>query len=423
MNGMQPDKSADERDGRTQILKAAGTVFLAEGFERTSVDMIAAVARMSKQSIYEHFPSKIALFEAAVRNALDSAPLNMVAIDCGTDVEATLTGYAHRLFESYAESVNLGLFRANIAAARHFPELAAELHERRLAAAQPLAEYFDRLIASGEIQPNEPLALAVRFSGLAIEGSRYLLGRQLPGAAARKEIAAHAVGLFLHGYRGASDLTADKDELEPVAPPTLEGTAALRLSDERLSALVDAAMQEFLEHGYRRASVDRIVGSVRASKATIYRQFGSKENLLRYIVQHDIFQTSQGAIAPATYRGDLDAAVAGLARQALDQHLVATNIDMHRLLAAEADLIPDLAQGFHDIRVCRLAESLSALLVQRGLPAPSAAASRAFYVLATFAARFLTASAPPGPDLRDVYSRECAFIFLHGRAETARTMA
>lgn len=414
MNDMQPEKSAGERDGRSQILNAAGTVFLAEGFERTSVDMIAAVARMSKQSIYELFPSKLALFEAAVRNTLDGARLNMVAIDRGAGVEATLTRYAHRLFEGFADSVNLGLFRANIAAARHFPELATELHEQRLAAAQPLAEYLDTLIASRAIRPCEPLALAIRFGGLAVEGSRYLLGRQLPGAAARKHIVAHAIGLFLDGYLGTSDLTTDKGDPEPITPPALEGTAALRLSDERLSALVDAAMQEFLEHGYRGASVDRIAARVRASKATVYRQFGNKEKLLRYVVQRDLFETSRSVIEPALIYDDLDTAIVALARQALDLHLAPSSIRMHRLLIEETELVSDLAQNFHDLRAQRLGDALCAVLLEYNQPLPSEAALRAFYVLATFAVRFITSAKLPDAAHRDIFARESALLFLYG---------
>lgn len=74
-------------DSRAQILEAAGAVFLAEGFERTSVDMIAATAHMSKQSIYELFPSKLALFEAAVRSKLDGARRDSVVVDADAPVE------------------------------------------------------------------------------------------------------------------------------------------------------------------------------------------------------------------------------------------------------------------------------------------------------------------------------------------------
>lgn len=77
-----------------------------------------------------------------------------------------------------------------------------------------------------------------------------------------------------------------------IEPPVREGVAALRLSPEKLATLIDAVTAEFLDQGYRRASIDRIAAAVRVSKATIYRQFGNKEDLLRYIVRRDIFDAS-----------------------------------------------------------------------------------------------------------------------------------
>lgn len=44
------------------ILEAAAVVFLREGFERASVDVIAAEANVSKRTIYNHFADKRALF-------------------------------------------------------------------------------------------------------------------------------------------------------------------------------------------------------------------------------------------------------------------------------------------------------------------------------------------------------------------------
>lgn len=188
-------------DSRAQILEAAGAVFLAEGFERTSVDMIAATAHMSKQSIYELFPSKLALFEAAVRSKLDGARRDSVVVDADAPVEDALTLYALRFFQGFADPVNFGLFRANIAAANHFPELATELHGQRMAASRPMADYVEALIAQHFIRPCDPLAMAVRFGGVAVEGARHFLGTPAPDMAGRRICADNAVRLFLDGYR------------------------------------------------------------------------------------------------------------------------------------------------------------------------------------------------------------------------------
>jgi AcrR family transcriptional regulator len=53
-------------DLRQHILLAAKDVFLQMGFERTSMDVVAARAATSKRSLYAHFESKDKLFLAVV---------------------------------------------------------------------------------------------------------------------------------------------------------------------------------------------------------------------------------------------------------------------------------------------------------------------------------------------------------------------
>src|SRR6184192_1078373 len=51
---------------REHILDSAKLAFLVDGFERTSMDAIAARAETSKRSLYAHFPTKDALFLAVI---------------------------------------------------------------------------------------------------------------------------------------------------------------------------------------------------------------------------------------------------------------------------------------------------------------------------------------------------------------------
>ena len=410
-------RRADENrpDARTQILAAAGEVFLREGFARASVDMIAATAHMSKQSIYELFPSKMDLFEAAVRNTLDLADRNLATVDDVGALEATLLRFGLRLFDGFADPVNFGLFRANIVAATRFPALAAELHEHRLVMVRRFAAYVEKRIADGALAPTDPLTTAIRFGGMSVEGSRYFLGGAPPTLAARVHIVEAVVDLFLNGYAGQAE-PADAvpaSAADMVAEPMIESDATLRLSPDKLASLIDATLTEFLDNGYRGASLDRIAASVRASKATLYRQFGNKEGLFRYAVQREIAASDRVAFAVVT-TGTVEEAVTALARQALDCHLAPSNIKMHRLLIQECDLVPDLAQDFYDVRVARLGRALGALLTAYGWPAPNPLATRAFYALATFAVRFLTLSELPNDGQRDLLSRESARLFLHG---------
>ncbi len=53
-------------DKAEQILQGATQVFLAQGYDRTSMDRVAKTAGVSKQTLYAYFSDKQALFEALV---------------------------------------------------------------------------------------------------------------------------------------------------------------------------------------------------------------------------------------------------------------------------------------------------------------------------------------------------------------------
>ncbi|HEY0944338.1 MAG TPA: TetR/AcrR family transcriptional regulator [Opitutaceae bacterium] len=58
---------------RTQILTAALDVFLRYGFKKTSMSDVAGEAKLSRQGLYLHFPTKESLFEATIRHSLETS--------------------------------------------------------------------------------------------------------------------------------------------------------------------------------------------------------------------------------------------------------------------------------------------------------------------------------------------------------------
>ncbi|MDF5739629.1 MULTISPECIES: TetR/AcrR family transcriptional regulator [unclassified Nostoc] len=57
------------------------------------------------------------------------------------------------------------------------------------------------------------------------------------------------------------------------------------LSSEKTEAILRGAMQEFMEHGYAGARIDKIVAAAGVSKATVYRRFADKETLFTALIQ------------------------------------------------------------------------------------------------------------------------------------------
>jgi TetR/AcrR family transcriptional repressor of mexJK operon len=85
---------------RTAILDAATTVFLRNGYLGTSMDEIAALAGVSKQTVYKHFTDKESLFTqivtTTVKEAGDPALGESLELEDG-DLETSLQELARRL--------------------------------------------------------------------------------------------------------------------------------------------------------------------------------------------------------------------------------------------------------------------------------------------------------------------------------------
>jgi TetR/AcrR family transcriptional repressor of mexJK operon len=61
-------------DKRASILEAASTLFLRDGFDRTSIEAVASVAHVSKPTVYSHYEGKEDLFRAVVEAARVQLP-------------------------------------------------------------------------------------------------------------------------------------------------------------------------------------------------------------------------------------------------------------------------------------------------------------------------------------------------------------
>ncbi|MEQ1755422.1 MAG: helix-turn-helix domain-containing protein [Micropepsaceae bacterium] len=62
---------------RASIIVAARELFIANGFEKTSMTDIGKAVSVSKPTVYEHFDSKEAVMGAVVESALDELDMNL----------------------------------------------------------------------------------------------------------------------------------------------------------------------------------------------------------------------------------------------------------------------------------------------------------------------------------------------------------
>jgi AcrR family transcriptional regulator len=121
---------------RAAILDAAGDVFLANGYVGTSMDEIAAVAAVSKQTVYKHFRDKETLFhELITATVLQGAePDAQVPVLRGErPFDEELRAFARLLLHGVMQPQVLRLRRVVIAEAARFPALGRTFHDLGLA--------------------------------------------------------------------------------------------------------------------------------------------------------------------------------------------------------------------------------------------------------------------------------------------------
>src|SRR4051812_26789618 len=124
-----PTRLTDRK--RDAIVQAAIVEFRANGFESTSVDKVAARAEVSKRTLYNHFPSKEALFAAILRSLWESSASELRhPYEPGRPVREQLLALLQGKLAMLADDHFLGLARVAIAAGLHSPERAQDIVAR-----------------------------------------------------------------------------------------------------------------------------------------------------------------------------------------------------------------------------------------------------------------------------------------------------
>lgn len=391
-------------------------MFVENGYDRVTMDQVAAVAHIGKQTLYQLFPGKERLFEAVVNSRI--ASFNVASFSEEGDVEATLLRYVSRVYPHFISQPRFELHRLILLMRRDLPDVAARLQLLQRKSAGSLQAYLEEMMAAGELSPHpwSLFDLSTRLGAIVTEGTRYYLGHQPLTGVALAEHARSSVKLFLNGCSALDSAAFAFD------PPLKENgltrhrpLTQVRMDRSRLEGVADEALNVFCAHGFDRAGLSEVVARSGVGKAAIYRHFGDKEGLYRSVVGDAILDIADDRIeAPAG--PNLETRLASLARLALDRHLEERCIAMHHLHIRQAHMHGDLSRAFYDAQISRLGEPLTSILLDEGLPAPPAGLVRMFHTLATFGTRFLTTLVTIDDDAREAVSRQAARIMARGIA-------
>ncbi len=196
-------KTEDSLDER--LLTAAVDVFLEKGFAAASVDEIAARAKASKLTFYNHYGNKEALFEAVMRRQNRTFIETLtVAIPDGMPLQEFLEMTAHRLYEALLRSDAVKLVRVLHAEADRFPKLGNVFDEAGPARSMKLvALEMEKHMARGTLRVADPTLAAEHFLHLSIGElmRRILLGlRPAPNKSEINKRIAAGIDVFLRAY-------------------------------------------------------------------------------------------------------------------------------------------------------------------------------------------------------------------------------
>jgi AcrR family transcriptional regulator len=190
---------------RRQIIEGARGVFLAQGFDRASMDEIARAAGVSKGTLYVYFDNKQRLFQELIIEDRREQAEQIVKIDFAhPDMRAMLTRFGVSLAERMQLPQTIALTRIVIAASAHIPEIG-----RTLYAAGPgygiryISSYFDAKCAEGRLSMPDTQLAAAQFIELCMCVILKPLLFNVSGPSSREKIetvVASAVDMVLSMY-------------------------------------------------------------------------------------------------------------------------------------------------------------------------------------------------------------------------------
>lgn len=203
----------DPRISRSRVAIVAGAteVFLANGYEGTSIDDVAAAAGIARRTIYNVYGDKETLFRAIMLQATEIAESYAARLgDVPSEVddgsaEAVLIALARDLADTIVEGPVIALRRLLLSEVRRFPDLAVDYYDRAPGLVmRTLSDTITRLHEAGALHAPDAERAGEHFAFLTIGASldRGMFEIELPAGAAAvaHERAEGGARAFLRAY-------------------------------------------------------------------------------------------------------------------------------------------------------------------------------------------------------------------------------
>jgi len=162
--------SADDGVKRRQVLEGAREVFMSAGFDAGSMNDIARAAGVSKGTLYAYFDSKVALFEALIREDRAHQPERNTMFPADEpDPAKALATYGRALVAHVTGSDALTQARVVAFAAAKFPRLGQTFYEAGPEfGVRTLKGRLDAFVAAGTLAIGDTRLAATQFIDLCL---------------------------------------------------------------------------------------------------------------------------------------------------------------------------------------------------------------------------------------------------------------
>ena len=146
-------KGARSEKKRTAIFEAATRAFRDEGYDSTSMDRVAELAAVSKRTVYNHFGSKEALFQAVIQHLIEQMhEAKKIPWDPDRTLEEQLTDFARVKAAVFTNPTWLGLLRVALGVFIRYPELGRETMCQAQAGEDSLVLWLEGARAAGRLK-------------------------------------------------------------------------------------------------------------------------------------------------------------------------------------------------------------------------------------------------------------------------------
>ncbi|PWB94161.1 TetR/AcrR family transcriptional regulator [Methylosinus sporium] len=187
-----------------QILSAARTQFLEQGFADTSMDAIARAAGVSKATLYAYFPSKEALFRNLIEIECSQKCTDVPEPDFGAGVEQALRELCGHFVARFLTKEWAAFFQAVSSERWRYPELChLYFNSGKQNVLDLVSNYLEEAKARGLLAIDDAQMAAEHLLHLTVSDlpMRVALGLDLRSEAEYQRVMESGLAVFLKAYK------------------------------------------------------------------------------------------------------------------------------------------------------------------------------------------------------------------------------